>query len=471
MSSVDSFKEFVNERLTTAAEEIFGVFIKTIVEYEEEIDRQRRLLDIVWKPELQLHRIELPQQHVCEEEEEEEEEEVPVDQQLCIQEKNSSLDQEDPEPPQVKEELEELSTSQEGEQLVVKQETPTYAESDYSEDQTTYITPDDALIAAETESVFRTFMFTPTYELSDHCEDGTLFFNPDKSQSAAETELPDSMCISGLKEESNCETIRTKVSEPNTDHQLLSRLSHEAENQDQKRTNHDNSGSTRNAEQELSKRLHDSKSHDNNVFNQTMSKSSCRTLEGKKSFQCEICEKAYMRKYHLQKHLMKHTGNKPHLSFGTFKCGICGKVFNSLSVLNSHLRTHSGEKPYFCNTCGKSYSHKSTLIVHIRVHTGEKPYSCNTCGKRFSHAGKLNIHIRGHTGEKPFLCTTCGKSFRRKDELNSHLRRIHTEKPYQCEICGKRYVDTPALKSHMRNHKGEKAFSQKTWKRFQEQSR
>ncbi|XP_056247517.1 transcriptional repressor CTCFL-like isoform X4 [Seriola aureovittata] len=131
MSSVQYLREFVNERLTAAAEEIFGVFEQTIVEYEEEIDRQRRLLDIVWKPEIKLHRTELPQHHVCQEEE------VLTDQQLCDQERNSSLDQEDPEPPQTKEEEEELCTSQEGEQLVLKQETDT-------------------------------FMLTPTNEESDH---------------------------------------------------------------------------------------------------------------------------------------------------------------------------------------------------------------------------------------------------------------------------------------------------------------
>ncbi|XP_044052186.1 uncharacterized protein LOC122876215, partial [Siniperca chuatsi] len=133
MSSVECLREFVNERLTAAAEEIFRVLKKTIFEYEEEIDRQRRLLDSFWKPEIKLHRIELPQQHVCTEEE------VLADQQLCIQERNSSLDQEDPEPPQIKEEQEELCTSQEGEQLVLKQETdafmltPTDEESDHSE--------------------------------------------------------------------------------------------------------------------------------------------------------------------------------------------------------------------------------------------------------------------------------------------------------------------------------------------------
>lgn len=57
MSSVECLRELINERLTAAAEEIFRVFQKTIVEYEEEIDRQRRLLDIVWKPEIKLHRI------------------------------------------------------------------------------------------------------------------------------------------------------------------------------------------------------------------------------------------------------------------------------------------------------------------------------------------------------------------------------------------------------------------------------
>ncbi|XP_045890119.1 uncharacterized protein LOC123959851 [Micropterus dolomieu] len=132
VSSVEFLREFVNERLT-AAEEIFGVFRKTVLEYEEVIDRQRRLLDIAWKPEIQLNRTELPQQHVCKEEE------VLADQQLCIQERNSSLDQEDPEPPQIKEEQEELCSSQEGEQLVLKQETdvfmwiPAYEESDDSE--------------------------------------------------------------------------------------------------------------------------------------------------------------------------------------------------------------------------------------------------------------------------------------------------------------------------------------------------
>ena len=57
MSSVESLREFVNERLTAAAEEIFRVFKTTIVQYEEEIDRQRVMLDICWKRQEELRRI------------------------------------------------------------------------------------------------------------------------------------------------------------------------------------------------------------------------------------------------------------------------------------------------------------------------------------------------------------------------------------------------------------------------------
>nr|XP_040045663.1 uncharacterized protein LOC120827071 isoform X4 [Gasterosteus aculeatus aculeatus] len=145
MSSVENLREFVNERLSAAAEEIFGVFRSTVVEYQEEIDRQRRLLDVLWKPEVRLHRIELPQSRVCKEEE------LLSEQQLCLQERKPSLDQEDPDPPEIKEEQDELCTSPEGEQLEPKQEaftlTPTCEERGHGEDQLL------ASCADETESV------------------------------------------------------------------------------------------------------------------------------------------------------------------------------------------------------------------------------------------------------------------------------------------------------------------------------
>ncbi|KAK2822872.1 hypothetical protein Q5P01_022937 [Channa striata] len=104
MTSLHQLREFVTDRLTAAAEEIFREFEKTIAEYQDEIERQRRLLDGVWKPEVQLHRVELPLQFVCRELEGK-----------TDQEKSSGLDQE---PPQMKEEKEELCSRQEEMELM-----------------------------------------------------------------------------------------------------------------------------------------------------------------------------------------------------------------------------------------------------------------------------------------------------------------------------------------------------------------
>ncbi|GLD69088.1 uncharacterized protein AKAME5_002040100 [Lates japonicus] len=111
-AEIPALRALLTERLTAAAEEIVGLFEETVAEYEDrverserEICRQRRLLDAVLKPEVRLHRADVEQLL--------RKEEVPPEQ----QEWSPSLDQEDPEPPHIKEEQEEVWSSQEGEQL------------------------------------------------------------------------------------------------------------------------------------------------------------------------------------------------------------------------------------------------------------------------------------------------------------------------------------------------------------------
>ncbi|XP_071369040.1 uncharacterized protein, partial [Centroberyx affinis] len=109
MSTIQILRAFVNQRLTAAVEEIFGLLERTITDYEEEIDRQRRLLGNL-KPEIQINKAVLPpgvRQLIVSKEE------VSSEQQDW----SPSLDQEDPDPPHIKEEPEEIWTSQEGEQL------------------------------------------------------------------------------------------------------------------------------------------------------------------------------------------------------------------------------------------------------------------------------------------------------------------------------------------------------------------
>ncbi|KAM6945092.1 uncharacterized protein PEZ65_002783 [Lycodopsis pacificus] len=419
MLSVEYLREFVNERLSAAAEEIFGVFEKTIVEYEEEIDRQSRLLNIVWKPEIKLHRIELPQQHVCKEEE------VLSDQQLCIQERNSSLDQEDPDPPQIKEEQEEPCTSQEGDQLELKQET-------------------------------ETFMLTPTYEESNHTEP-----EPTRDQETPNLNPDDTI---------NLPVISPVVSGPESDHQLLSNNSHTAESQDQKRA-----------------RKRDSRFFQCDTCEkafQWKSKLQRHMMihTGEKPFTCDTCGKRFTRTASLHAHQRVHTGEKP------FSCKTCGKGFKwrrsfkihmkchldgkprmhtfktceniliKKSLLNAHVSIHTGEKPYSCNTCGKRFSNKLLLTAHVSIHTGEKLFSCKICGRDFRLVQNLRAHLTTHTGERPYSCNTCGKGFSRGEQLKAHMR-IHTgEKPFSCKICGRHFrYDTGLLAHKKRGHTGEKS--------------
>lgn len=55
MSSIQYYREFISERLSAAAEEIFSEFEKTITQYEEVLNRQRRLLQIGWKAKPNVH--------------------------------------------------------------------------------------------------------------------------------------------------------------------------------------------------------------------------------------------------------------------------------------------------------------------------------------------------------------------------------------------------------------------------------
>ncbi|XP_040000571.1 gastrula zinc finger protein xFG20-1-like isoform X5 [Xiphias gladius] len=296
MSSVRHLRELVVDRLTAAAEEIIEVFQKTIVEYEEEINRQRRLLDTVWKPEIRLHRIELPQQHVRKGKEIKEEQE------------------------------EELCTRQEGEQLALKQETdtfmltPTYEDSDHREPEPNC---DHRLLAPD----------SPVAE--SHDKKGSKHVDPGSTRNAeSKPKKRRHKKTSYSKNECNSPTTKSHC---NTHTELPQQ--HVYKEEEIKEEQEEELCTSQEGEQLALKQETDTfiltPTYEERDQSEPGPNSDHTLLSGKKPLKCDTCGKAFQWKSLLIIHLRTHTGEKP------YACDTCGKRFSHKSSWNAHLKIHT----------------------------------------------------------------------------------------------------------------------------------
>ncbi|XP_020339367.1 zinc finger protein with KRAB and SCAN domains 8-like [Oncorhynchus kisutch] len=397
MSKMQLLQDYLNERLTAVAVEIFGAVENTIAEYQEEISRSneeierlRRLLDLVCKPDIQrpdTQQLILPVP----------EEEVLAEKQHCEQEWSPSLDQEDTEPTQIKEEQEEFGTSQEEEQL------------------------------QGLESDIKEFIFSLPCVKSDYDQDPPqpLYLYQNQTVENREGDSLPTKTTEDIKTELDGEGYG--VYEPNNELNPFSPVnSGRSAAHIGNRGNGVDSGGLMSGLQPLkskttwTKKGQSSKTREASELNVPLR----AAHSGERPHRCPVCRKCFLKSSILKTHQRIHTGEKPYC------CNVCGKSFREKRTLTSHRLTHSGEKPYQCKECGKCFSQKKILTIHMRTHTGEKPYQCKECGKCFTHSGSQAAHLRIHTGERPYKCPMCVKCFRTASHLKRHQRSHRGEQPH-----------------------------------------
>ncbi|KYM95201.1 Zinc finger protein Xfin, partial [Cyphomyrmex costatus] len=138
-----------------------------------------------------------------------------------------------------------------------------------------------------------------------------------------------------------------------------------------------------------------------------------------KPVKCDVCGKLCLNSGSLYVH-QKWAHYKP-----KYECHICKRRMVTQANLDQHLVTqHEKRDKIVCAECGKTFAKKDSFKRHMVVHTGCKPHSCMICSKPFARRSQLRQHLLIHTGKRPFVCDICGKAFTQKPGLICH-RKTH----------------------------------------------
>ncbi|XP_015229876.1 PREDICTED: zinc finger protein with KRAB and SCAN domains 1-like [Cyprinodon variegatus] len=284
MSKIEMLRLLINQRLTAAAEEIFGVFGRTIAEYEEEIsrsrleiDRQRRLLELCRKPRISLQA-----------------------------DSSAVSDQRD------------WSSS-----LDLNEEEPSTRVKEEEQEQDVWIDHPDELPGRRSEQNNVSFV---------------LFQNR-----AAETQLDNGSTGSPVSKYQSHDLGDLEM-DPQPGTSIQQTCSDLTEDQpgfeaDAGNSLHDclDAGLTKALDSYICT-ICGQGFYERDQWTRHMRIH--RKIDGKvdKSFTCDICGKRLTRSDGYQKHLRVHTGEKP------YSCHVCGRSFSDNSNYKRHMRRHTREK-------------------------------------------------------------------------------------------------------------------------------
>ncbi|XP_041638649.1 zinc finger protein 778-like isoform X1 [Cheilinus undulatus] len=339
--TLQSFNVFLTEKLTAAAVDIYGFVEKTIIDYQDEVyrtklenQRLQRLLDLVYKPEIRLHRADTRQIDLP----------TPT-QEVCAQEQQTQK------------------------QCFLSEEEP--ATLPFEEEQTEpwnkpEETPVCSAYSSMTDSLAQMVKVGESIENKMHDDLTEIVTVGDQSDTEPDNliqvvtvgehlqyEMP-------LQEEQPLPSYRVSSAYTRKKNMFFCNICGKPFGKKENLKLHIAAHSTRRFPK----------------FNN-------------RTFTCCLCNKTTYTKYHMLTHMKSHNTEKP------YPCPICGNRYKLKSHVKEHIRTHTGERPYTCYICGLGFNRSSTLSKHARsIHGENKPFKCEQCDLRFPLYIVLKQHMR-----------------------------------------------------------------------------
>ncbi|XP_066439418.1 transcription factor IIIA isoform X2 [Eleutherodactylus coqui] len=169
----------------------------------------------------------------------------------------------------------------------------------------------------------------------------------------------------------------------------------------------------------------------------------------------EGCGKGFVTLYHLNRHTLIHTGEKP------YKCEAedCDLAFTTATNMKLHFkRAHSSPTYlYVCHfaDCGQQFRKHNQLKIHQYIHTNQLPFKCSHegCDKSYGSPSRLKRHEKVHAGypcRKDATCPFVGQTW---SDYLKHAAAVHSE--VTCNVCNRAFKKNSNLKDHKRTHKDE----------------
>ena len=188
---------------------------------------------------------------------------------------------------------------------------------------------------------------------------------------------------------------------------------------------------------------------------------------------CTLCEKVFIGRAGLRKHMMKEHSISDKCD-NLFICQVCHREFESSVTLNGHyIIDHDKSNEVPCDQCDQKFTLKMMLNVHMtECHnfnpmeqlpnkgqmglavdkTVQKMFRCDICGLFLKSTRTLHDHTRQkHQKEThTHFCDECDWSTFEGSRLKKHKTTMHVDKKFKCDKCPIAFKNIATLRNHVK---------------------